>query len=354
MPWRVAGCGASERVRFVDMDAVQFIQQRQRGWHRLEGLLTQVRVSGFRSLSHRDARELAALYRQASSDLIEVRSQIGSHEIESYLNDLVGRAYGHLYSNRHVNVLGGIRDFLTMGFPRLARQYAPYLIASIAIFLLGGVFGYGAMVVDPDAPDFLVPAEFDVGAHFRDPEARVTREEETAEILAVDEQAAFGSYLFARNTTVAFLAFAIGIAGGVLTAVVLFYNGIILGAFAASYVRAGYGLFFFAWVLPHGVPEIFSICLAGAAGLILGRAVIAPGRLTRQTSLRVRGRDAVLLALGAVPLLMLAGLIEGTISQMHEPVVTYEMKLTLAFAEAVCLACYLLFAGRKRGGEDGQ
>jgi uncharacterized membrane protein SpoIIM required for sporulation len=330
------------------MDARHFVEDRRRLWSQLERLLDRAQARGFGALAHQEARELATLYRQASSDLIEARSLVGSYEIEQYLNDLVARAYGQLYVRGRSSILVSVASFLWRGFPAAVRRHARYLAASAGIFFLGVLFAAVSMGLDPDAADYFVPEVFDQGSHFRDPNLRVQHEEQADSTSSLDEQAAFSSMLFYNNVGVGFLAFGLGVGFGVMTCVLLFYNGVIMGAFATQYVSAGQSLFFFAWILPHGVPEIFAILLAGAAGLMLGRAVLAPGRLSRRESLRVRGREAVQLVLGTIPLLIVAGVIEATISQMHEPVLPYALKLAFAGTLALLLASYVLFAGTAR------
>jgi uncharacterized membrane protein SpoIIM required for sporulation len=331
------------------VDAKVFVEERHRCWQQLEQLLERASTRGFRTLQHREARQLAALYRQTSSDLIEARSQVGSYEIEQYLNDLVARAYGQLYHRGREPVLWPIVSFIAAGFPRALRRSWPYLACSAGVFLLGFSFSFVAVHLDPDAGDFFIPEMFDQGSHFQDPAQRVREAETQAEVMAPQEQAAFSSLLFYNNAAVGFLAFGLGIGFGVMTCVLLFYNGVIMGAFAAQYLQAGQGLFFAAWILPHGIPELFAIIVAGAAGLLLGRGVLAPGRRGRGESLRVHGREAVLLVLGTIPLLLVAGIIEGTISQIHEPVLPYELKLTFAGCLGLLLCSYVLLAGRMRG-----
>jgi uncharacterized membrane protein SpoIIM required for sporulation len=139
---------------------------------------------------------------------------------------------------------------------------------------------------------------------------------------------------------------------GVGTSALLFYNGVPLGALAVEDHQAGRGLFFWAWILPHGIPEITEIIIAGAAGLILARGLWLPGRRRRRDALRIEARRAAELLLGGIPLLILAGIIEGTVSQVHEPKIQYETKLAFAAIVGVAVFGYLLFAGRGLGDQQ--
>jgi hypothetical protein len=126
----------------------------------------------------------------------------------------------------------------------------------------------------------------------------------------------------------------------------LFYNGVPIGALAMQYHQFGEGQFFWAWILPHGIPEITQILVAGAAGLLLARGLWLPGRRSRRDALADEARRAMRLVVGGMPILVLAGLIEGTISQLHAPVLPYALKLAFAAVVGVAVWSYLLFAGR--------
>jgi len=135
---------------------------------------------------------------------------------------------------------------------------------------------------------------------------------------------------------------------------VLFYNGLPLGALAMQYHLAGEGLFFWAWILPHGIPELTQIFIAGGAGLMIGRGMLLPGRRRRGRAVQQEARKAVLLVVGGMPILVLAGIIEGTISQIHAPTLPYWVKLAVAIVVGVGLYAYLLRAGRGSDAEAAQ
>ena len=165
---------------------------------------------------------------------------------------------------------------------------------------------------------------------------------------------AFAMYLFTHNARVGMLCAALGFAAGVPVMLLLFTNGLLLGAFAALYQDRGLGIEFWAWILPHGIPEITEIIIAGGAGLILARGLVKPGRLRRRDALVKEARLASKLIVGGMPILILAGLIEGTISQMHEPAMPYVAKLAFAIIVGAGVYAYLFFAGRRASPEDSE
>ena len=110
------------------------------------------------------------------------------------------------------------------------------------------------------------------------------------------------------------MAFALGFVVGFPTFLLMFFNGLMLGAFVALYASRGLGVDVWGWLLPHGITELTAIVLCGAAGFALAAGWLFPGRATRLESLRERGQDAGVIVIGAL-MLFLAGLIEGVFRQ---------------------------------------
>jgi uncharacterized membrane protein SpoIIM required for sporulation len=154
----------------------------------------------------------------------------------------------------------------------------------------------------------------------------------------------FATYLFTHNARVGMLCFAVGFAAGVPVALVLFSNGLGLGAFAAIHHQRGLAVELWGWLLPHGVTELLAVCLCGAAGLTLGWALVFPGRRRRLDSLARAGRPAAVVVLGTLMMFFFAGLIEGYFRQLvvHDP-----PRYLLAATTAVLWAWYFLILGRR-------
>jgi uncharacterized membrane protein SpoIIM required for sporulation len=131
----------------------------------------------------------------------------------------------------------------------------------------------------------------------------------------------------------------------------LFYNGITLGAVAVDYVAGGQTAFLLGWLLPHGAVEIPAILIGGQAGLVIAYALIGWGdRSSRADRLRHISGDVVILAGGSAVLLVWAGVVEAFVSQYHEPVVPYDLKIAFGLLEAIALTLFLS-RGAREGGE---
>jgi uncharacterized membrane protein SpoIIM required for sporulation len=98
-----------------------------------------------------------------------------------------------------------------------------------------------------------------------------------------------------------------------------------------------------AFIAGHGVLELTAIFISGGAGLLIGRALLFPGQYRRIDAFKMVARDAAGLFGGCVPLLLVAGAIEGFISPRTD--ISPETKFAVSLATLVLLMLYL-FAPR--------
>jgi uncharacterized membrane protein SpoIIM required for sporulation len=330
------------------LDLERFVRERRAGWRRFEALLGTVEALPEREIGSARLMELLRLYRQTCSDLTEARSYTVRPALLTRLNALVGRGYRFVYRRQHGSrTREAIRRFFSTEVPAVFQRERRYLLQAAVAFSLGAVFGLGAVLADARNAERLIPAAF----FSESPRERVERIERSDErVDSLEEAAAFGAYLFSHNIKVSFLAFSLGaltIVGGF---VLLFYNGVILGALAATYLLDGVHVFFLAWVGPHGALEIPAILMGAAAGLRLGRAFLMPGELTTAAALRRAFASVWRMLVTTALVLIVAGLIEGSFSQFSVQTVPYGVKITVAAAVFALLLGYLF--GRRPGPEE--
>lgn len=103
---------------------------------------------------------------------------------------------------------------------------------------------------------------------------------------------------------------------------------------------------FWAFVVPHGALEIPAILIGGGAGFILGAALLFPGDLRRKDALVMRSRVAVKLVLGCVPVLVIAGIIEGFFSPLPPATMPPGVKFLVGTTIFTLFLLYILRAGR--------
>ena len=215
---------------------------------------------------------------------------------------------------------------------------------SVAVTLAGCAFGGLAMALDPEAKPALLPFEH----LLQDPAQRVAEEEQATSDRLAGLKTSFSAFLMTHNIRVSILTLALGMTWGAGTILLLFSNGILLGAVAVDYVRAGQTKFLLGWLLPHGVVEIPAILIAGQAGLMLALALIGWGRrIPLRARLREVSRDLVTLIFGVGLLLVWAGFVEAFLSQYHEPVVPYSVKIAFGLVELVLLSLFLARSGAR-------
>lgn len=324
------------------LKSAQFRKEREGAWRELEELLNRVEKKGLRSLSAAELNRLPILYRSATSSLSVAQAISLDKNLLDYLNALVGRAYLSVYSTKR-KAWDALAEFFTYGFPHTFRRYFLFVAASTGLLLLGILTGYQMTKADPERYYSFVDEEMAAG---RNPAAST---EELREVLYFKEEdgwlGAFATYLFTHNSKVGMLCFATGFAAGLPVIYLLFTNGLLLGAMAALYDSRGLGFEFWGWVLPHGVTELGAVCLCGAAGMVLGSSLVFPGRHTRLQNLAIRGREAAILAVGAVALFFLAGLIEGIFRQL---VHNLAVRWAVVGTTTVFWTWYFLFLGRTR------
>lgn len=334
----------------MPMDIDRFVEERKDHWRRLEELLDRAEKLTERDLGPEGMREILRLYRLTSSDLNRARSLTADPEVLERLNALAGRGYRFIYRSRRSGLAGALRRFgrfLSADVPEAYRQEAWAVGVAAAALLLGALFGFLAVVARPSSAEDLIPGEF----YTQSPKERVEEIEKNEERIAtIDDAAQFGAQLYTHNIRVSFLAFSLSAVSLVLGIWILFFNGSLLGAVAATYMMDGVSTFFFAWVGPHGALELPSIVFAGAAGLVAGRALFFPGNLSRGASLRRVFPKVWRMMVGVMLFLVVAGLIEGSFSQFSAKTVPYSLKIAVAVVLHAALLAYLFVP---RGRESG-
>ena len=325
------------------LDLEHFVRTERPYWDELESMLNRMEEHHDVNLSLQDVRRFHFLYDLAASDLLRLSTFASSPEIAQHLEALVARAYGEIHETRGPNRPFLFWHWVTRQFPRTFRRHLRAFWLSVTLTLLGCAFGAGILYLEPDAKETLLPF-----AHLQGkPSERVAEEQENQGRHLEGKKAGFAGFLMTHNIRVSLFTLALGMTYGVGTVVVLFYNGVILGAVAYDYIHDGQTQFLMGWLLPHGSIEIPSVIIAGQAGFVLAGALIG----SRQ-SLSLLGRlaairaDLVTLIGGFSMLLVWAGLVEAFFSQYHEPVLPYAVKISFGLLELVLLFAWLGFGGR--------
>ena len=323
------------------LDLARFVDAERPYWTALEKSLDWLEREPDRKIPIHDLEQFHTLYERASADLVKVASLASEGELRQYLEWLVGRAYAEIHEVRERRRFRPWR-WVTIEFPRAFRRHLKAFQMATALTLLGCAFGALALGIDGEAKSVLMPFE---GLQVT-PAQRVAEEQKRQGKNLAGKKGRFSAELMTHNTQVALFTAALGMTFGFGTIVMLFYNGVILGAVAFDYIHGGQTVFLLGWLLPHGVIEIPAILVGGQTGLVLAYALIGWGsRVSRVERLRLISRDAVILAGGLAVMLIWAGIVEAFLSQYHEPVIPYGMKIAFGLIEASLLTLFLSRAG---------
>lgn len=326
------------------LDLARFVETERPHWTALEKTLDWLESDPNLTMSIADLERFHAMYQRTSADLAKVATLRSESELRKYLEWLVGRAYAEIHESRERRRFRPWR-WLTVEFPRAFRRHLRAFQLAVVLTVIGSGFGALALRVDPEAKDVIMP--FD--ALRITPAQRVAREQQERGKQLAGVKGRFSAELMTHNTQVALMTVALGMTFGFGTVVMLFYNGVILGAVAFDYVHAGQSVFLLGWLLPHGVIEIPAIVVGGQTGFVLAYALIGWGsRISRAARLRAVSSDVVTLAGGLAIMLIWAGIVEAFLSQYHEPVISYGMKISFGVVEALLLTLFLARAGSAR------
>ena len=319
------------------MNAAQFIHGRKDHWQQLESLLAKAEKNRLRALTRNELKRLGQLYRILTSDLAYAQTNFPRSDVALTLNQLAARTHPYVYRAQSFTFTG-VLQFFRAELPQVFRANVHYFALSATIFLVTGALGAIATLFNEDAANIVLSPRMIEYIH--------RHEMWTDRIFNVMPASIESTAIFTNNISVAFATFALGLTFGIGTCYILALNGLMLGCLlmlCARYDMLGRVLEF---VTAHGVVEISTILIAGAAGLMVGAAMLNPGDYTRRDALSVRGTDAVKLVLGVAPILVVIGLVEGFVSP--QPMIPAQFKMFFGVLLGALLYLHLFLSGRKQ------
>ncbi|HLY81691.1 MAG TPA: stage II sporulation protein M, partial [Acidimicrobiales bacterium] len=272
------------------------------------------------------------LYQRTSTHLSYAQTNFADPGLVAQLSRLVASAGAVIYGSRPWT-LRSFGRFFTRTFPAALWRVRRFVIIS-AVLTFGPAIAVGTWLANsPKAVQATGPAAVR--------EAYVNQDFES--YYSSQPAAAFATEVYTNNVRVALLAFAGGILLCVPTAYLLVTNGVSLGGAAGLFAAAGQSSKFYGLILPHGLIELTSVVIAGAAGLRLGWTVIDPGDRTRAAALADEGRRAVVLVLGVVGTLLIAGIIEGFVTGSGLPT---PVRVGIGATVEIAFLAYVVTIGR--------
>lgn len=321
---REAGGGVVER----------FVTRKSDRWDQFDTMAGRATRNGLDSFQAAELPEFAARYREVAADLARARTYRAPGAVLTRLERLVAAGHNTLYRDDR-RTGRQLWRFVTRECPAGVIEARRTVLFAFLIFALPAAAGFLLLKERPALAQELLPATIldrAAAGQARQQAGHGYFEAET------EDRPMMASAIMTNNIQVAFFSFAGGILAGVGSLILLGYNGLVLGAISGHFANMGLLGYLWTFVIGHGVLELFAIWVAGAAGFLLGRALLAPGDLTRGEALVLKGRLAMRMIGTVIVLLVVAGLIEGFISAGTAPL---PYRLAVSTASLVFLLAYL-------------
>ena len=325
------------------LKSYEFRREREPIWLELELLVNRAQKKGFSSLSADELSRLPHLYRATLSSLSVARSISLDRNVVEYLESLAGRAYFFVYGTRR-HARDVVAEFFLYRFPAGIRQLKWHIALAALFLILGTVTAFFITLENQERFYTFIDEGYAQGrgpsSATSELEAGLYDEHDMGDALAT-----FAASLFTHNAKIGIMSFALGLAIGLPVFLLMFINGLVLGAFAALFHVRGLSVDLWGWLLPHGITELSAVVICGGLGLALAQSLVFPGRSTRLRNLAQRGRVAGMVMIGAVMMFFVAGLIEGLFRQL---VTDTTIRYVVAVATAIFWITYFGFVGRGR------
>jgi uncharacterized membrane protein SpoIIM required for sporulation len=316
-------------------------EEKQTQWSRFADRVERLNRQGWRALRKLSSAELVSLiddYQVLIADLARARSMGADHATVAELNRIAVSGHNLLYGQMRRQTRTDSAHWFT-SFARVVRRHGWAVALALGMFFGSALASYVAVLINPALGYELLDDSF---IEF-DPASA-----ENLHNIPSLARPVVSSTIIANNIQVTFLAFGLGLTAGIGTTVLLIFNGIHLGSVAGWMTLHGKQRALWGWIMPHGGTELLAIALAGAAGYLLAAAIVAPGLVRRSTALKQIGSDALVIELGCMVMLVIAGAIEGFVSPSN---IDYLTRIAVLGLSLALWAVYFLGAGLRNSAD---
>jgi len=324
----------TEGVGRTTVVAERFVTRKRDSWEAFRTLAARAERIGLKQLGAAEIPGFAARYREVAADLARARTYGVDPRVLEYLERVVSAGHNAVYG-RHIGHRVHLGRLVLRELPAAVVAARAYVVTALLMFAVPAMTGYVLIRERPAIAEQVLTDEMlaraRAGAEHR--AQGVGYAQQPSMYLPV-----IATGIITNNVQVAFLGFAFGITAGIGTVLLLVFNGLYFGAVLGLFANYGLAGWLLTFVAGHGVLELSAIFIAGGAGLLVARALLAPGDLTRRDALVLAGRQAVRLVGASVLLLGLAGTIEGLLSASDAPA---PFKFATSGATVVLLILYL-------------
>src|SRR6267143_1753317 len=325
-----AKAGAAGRIT---IPAERFVQKKREGWETFRTTALRMERSGVGALAPGEIPAFAAQYREVAADLARARTYQVDPRVIAYLERVVTAGHNALYRARGKEHTP-LPHYVLRDFPAAVAQSWRYVLLAFLLFSIPAGVGYVMIRERPELGEELMPGMVARAEAAAENQTEGRGYAETSK----EDRPQTAAWIITNNITVSFGTFVGGLTGGLLTAWLLFTNGMMRGLWMGMFANYHATNYLLTFVLGHGVLELTAIFISAGAGFRLAKAIIAPGDRTRRDALVVEARIAARMIGAVVTLLAIAGTIEGLLSASAAPAV---WKFGVSAATAVLLVLYL-------------
>lgn len=309
------------------MKETKFIAQNKEKWVRFEEL--------YQSRSN-DPEELSDLYLDITDDLSYSQTFYPRRTVRVYLNELAQRVYLGVHQQKGES----LSKFITVWKTSLpleiyrSRKTLLFALISFIVYMLIGVLTTQA---DPDFPRIVM------GDGYVDMTIENIQKGNPLAVYESDRQMDMFLMITSNNLKVAFLTFVMGFFFTIGTHVLLFYNGVMLGAFQYFFHLKGLLISSFLGIWIHGAFEISAIVLAGGAGITAGNGFLFPRSYTRLQSLQLSTKRGLKIMLSLVPFIIMAGLLESYVTHNYQVLPDWSKWTLILLSFSLILLFYVFY-----------
>lgn len=276
-----------------------FVKQNSEKWKAYEQLRTD------------QPDQLAERFIDITNDLAYAKTFYPKSNTTAYLNGLASTLHQSIYKNKKEES-NRFSKFWKYELPVLFFNYRRQLLYSLIFFLISAAIGALSAKYD----------ETFIRLILGDGYVNMTTENiAKGDPFGVYKQSGEATMFFmiaANNIYVAMVTFVSGVILSIGPVFFLLKNGVMLGSFEYYFFSKGLGIDSVLVIWIHGTLEISAIIIAGGAGLVLGHGLLFPRTYTRMEAFKNSAKDGTKIAIGIVPMLLVAAFLEGFITRHTE------------------------------------
>jgi uncharacterized membrane protein SpoIIM required for sporulation len=286
--------------------------------------------SQFEQAATNDPDEIAERFIKITDDLAYAKTFYPKSKTTAYLNGLAAKLHQSIYKNKSEKSNRFI-TYWKYELPFLFKTYQRQLFYSFIFFVIFCLMGVLSAKYDSNFLKLILGTDY----------VNMTNENiakgDPFGVYKSENEFAMFFQIGANNIFVSFVMFVSGIIFSVGTVFFMLRNGIMLGSFEYYFFSKGLGAQSILVIFIHGTIEISSLIIAGAAGLVLGNSFLFPKTYTRLASLKKGAKDGIKMALGLVPLFVIAAFFESFVTRHTE------MPVWLSISILASSLCFMIW-----------